>query len=114
MALAVTKATTAQVPLSTAAIARLATPATVTILTLSPSGDTLAQGSGFLVKPNGVIVTNWHVMVGASRAVALLSTGERFDRVSFIDGDSVADVALLKIPGYDLPVLATHSSIPEV
>src|SRR2546426_36450 len=86
----------------------------VTILALSATGDTLAQGSGFLLRSDGVIVTNWHVMVGASSAVVILATQERFDRVTFLDGDTAADIALLKIPGYNLPTLRPANTLPEV
>ncbi len=48
----------------TSAIAATATPATVTILVFAASGDTLSQGSGFIVRSDGVIVTNWHVLAG--------------------------------------------------
>ncbi|MFI5398922.1 MAG: S1C family serine protease [Candidatus Binatia bacterium] len=83
-------------------------------MVLDASGDTISQGSGFIVRPDGVIVTNWHVLQGASAAIVILSTRERFDRVSLVDGDSVADIAILRIPGFGLPALATRSSVPSV
>jgi S1-C subfamily serine protease len=101
-------------PLSTAAIAARATPATVTILTFGSTGDTLGQGSGFLVRSTGVIVTNWHVIAGAISAVVILASGERYTRVLFLDGDSTRDVALLQIPGSDLPTVPTRADIPPV
>ena len=91
-----------------------ATQATVTILTLTPTGDTIGQGSGFLLRANGVVVTSWHVMSGASRAVVIVSNNERYDRVGFLDGDSIADVVLLKIPAVGLPSLATRTDTPPV
>jgi S1-C subfamily serine protease len=100
--------------LSTSDIAALATPATVTILTFGPQGDTLGQGSGFLVRQSGVIVTNWHVMVGASTAVVILADGERFNRVHALDGDEAGDVALLKVPGYGLPTLTLTGATPTI
>lgn len=85
--------------LSTAVIAARATPATVTILTFGAIGDTLGQGSGFLIRASGVIVTNWHVIAGARTATVILASGERYTRVLFLDGDSTRDVALLQVPG---------------
>jgi S1-C subfamily serine protease len=99
---------------SVAAIAREATPATATILTLDAHGDTLAQGSCFIVRSDGVLLTNWHVMEGASAALVIRPNGERYSRVEFLDGDSTADIALLKIPGYALPVLTPRSDSPDV
>ena len=104
----------APAPLSTREIAARATPATVTIVTFDAAGDTLAQGSGFFVRSSGVVLTNWHVMQGADHAVVLRPNGEQFTRVRFLDGDSAIDLALLKVPGYDLPVLTTRADAPAV
>ena len=99
---------------STADVAAAATPATVTILALGANDDTLALGSGFIVRESGVIVTNFHVLRGASGAAVLLPSKERFTRVSVIDADSALDLALLKIPGAGLPVLQTRTTTPRV
>jgi len=99
---------------STAEVARSTMPATVTILALGEAGDTLAQGSGFIVRSDGVIVTNWHVLHGASRALVVLADHERFSRVSVLDADSAIDIALLKVPGYGLPAVPVRASIPSV
>jgi S1-C subfamily serine protease len=100
--------------LSTSDIAAAATAATVTIVTFGPHGDTLGQGSGFLVRASGVIVTNWHVMAGATQAVVILPNGERFDRVHALDGDEAGDVALIKVPGYGLATLTSTGTTPAV
>lgn len=100
--------------LSTADIAAAATPATVTILAIGAADDTMALGSGFIIRKNGVIVTNYHVLRGASSAIVLLASKERFTRVSVLDADSTLDLALLKIPGAGLPTLATRTTIPRV
>lgn len=99
---------------STADVAAIATPATVTILALGANDDTLALGSGFIVRESGVIVTNFHVLRGASGAAVLLPSKERFTRVSVLDADSTLDLALLKIPGAGLPVLQTRTTTPRV
>jgi trypsin-like peptidase len=99
---------------STADVAAVATPATVTILALGARNDTLALGSGFIVRETGVIVTNFHVMRGASAAVVLLANKDRVTRVSVVDADSTIDLALLKIPGSHLPALITRSTTPRV
>lgn len=99
---------------STAEVARSTMPATVTILALGEAGDTLTQGSGFVVRSDGVIVTNWHVLHGASRALVVLADHERFSRVSVLDADSAIDIALLKVPGYGLPTVPVRASIPSV
>jgi trypsin-like peptidase len=98
--------------LSTADIAARAAPATVMILTFDAAGDTTGLGSGFIVKSSGVIVTNWHVVAGAARAVVRLSTGEVYDRVDALDGDEDADLAILKIPGFGMPSLTPQATLP--
>lgn len=99
---------------STSVIAALATPATVTIVTLNASGDTVAQGSGFIVRPDGTLITNWHVMRGASDAVVQLPSQERFTRVMVLAEDSAADLAILRIAGAGLPTLRTRNTVPAV
>lgn len=98
--------------LSTTEIAKRLSPAAITIIVLGVNNDTLAQGSGFIVKSDGTIVTNWHVMAGAHSAIVTLSNGEQYNRISFLDGDSTTDIAILKFPGYDLPITPTTSTIP--
>lgn len=103
-----------QGPRSTASIASSAVPATVTVIALGSSGDTLGQGSGFFIRADGVVVTNWHVLAGASAALIVTAARERYSRVTVLDADSATDVAILKIPGFGLPILAARGSIPNV
>jgi len=97
-----------------AAIARRATPATVVVLSIGARGDTLGQGSGFIVRSDGVVITARHVLDGASSAIVRLKTGEEFKSVLVLGTDSDADVAVLKVPGFGLPTLTAESATPEV
>jgi S1-C subfamily serine protease len=71
-----------------------------------------ATGSGFVVDKNGTIVTNAHVVDGASKVTVSLSEGgDAIDaKVEGVDNDS--DVAVLKIDpsGKDLTVLPLGDS----
>lgn len=58
----------------------------------------VAQGSGFIITPDGYIVTNAHVLTGARLAKALTSSGELKD-AELIGYNTDIDLALLKIPG---------------
>lgn len=58
----------------------------------------VSQGSGFLVSGDGFILTNAHILDGASLAVVYLFDGERYNS-KLIGVDDSADVALLKIEG---------------
>jgi serine protease Do len=55
-----------------------------------------AAGSGFIVRTDGMIVTNDHVVKGAARIVVTLNDGERFPgRV--VAADDLTDIAIVKI-----------------
>lgn len=60
-------------------------------------------GSGFIVKSDGVIVTNYHVIEGASPVVVKLKNGDIYEDVLLIDCNEREDIAVLKIKGFDLP-----------
>jgi serine protease Do len=58
----------------------------------------LSQGSGFIVSPNGYILTNYHVVRGAQRITVLLHNGmKREVSATFVGGDDRTDVAMIKI-----------------
>ncbi len=62
-------------------------------------------GSGFIIDPKGYIVTNNHVVEGASRITVSLLTGERY-RGRVIGIDRETDLAVLKIDSDQaLPVM---------
>ncbi|MEM6763348.1 MAG: trypsin-like peptidase domain-containing protein [Bacteroidota bacterium] len=62
-------------------------------------------GSGFLISPDGFMVTNNHVVEGSKQLTVSLPSGERY--VAEVRGtDTPTDLALLKIPGKKLPYVA--------
>lgn len=61
-------------------------------------------GSGFLISPDGYILTNHHVAGNASKVVITMTDGSKHD-AEIIGSDMVSDVALLKIKGNNLPHL---------
>ena len=68
-----------------------------------------AGGSGVIISADGYIVTNNHVVDGASKLRVKLNDGRTFD-AKLVGTDSATDVALLKIEAKDLPTLAFGSS----
>jgi serine protease Do len=53
-------------------------------------------GSGFIISPDGYILTNHHVAGNASKIVITMTDGNKYD-AEIIGSDMVSDVALLKI-----------------
>jgi len=66
-------------------------------------------GSGFIISPDGYILTNHHVAGNASKIVVTMTDGKRYD-AEIIGSDMVSDVALLKINGENLPFLKLGNS----
>jgi len=56
------------------------------------------EGSGFIVNPNGYIVTNAHVVADADKFTITLSDGREF-KAKLIGTDQFKDIAVLKIEG---------------
>jgi serine protease Do len=62
------------------------------------------MGSGFIVSPDGYILTNNHVVAGADKVnVTLLD--KRVFKAKVIGRDPTTDIAVIKIDGKDLPTL---------
>lgn len=60
-------------------------------------------GSGFIVQPNGVIVTNAHVVAGATNVSIALRDGTTYP-AKILGIDEMNDLAVLKIDARNLPV----------
>jgi len=75
------------------------------MLRRQPPRPTHGVGSGFLIDPKGFIITNFHVIDGASRITIGLLSGERY-RARVIGVDRDTDLAVLKIDAdKDLPTM---------
>jgi len=68
-----------------------------------------SSGSGFLVSPNGYIVTNNHVIENASSITVLMADGSEHP-ATVIGRDSSSDIAVIKIQGTDFPHLTFGDS----
>ncbi len=69
-----------------------------------------SAGSGFVLSENGYVVTNAHVVDGASAIHVSLPTGEEYD-AKLVGSDTINDVALLKVEAEKLiPVTIGSSS----
>ena len=68
-----------------------------------------STGSGFIISQDGYILTNHHVIEGAT-AVSITTHGGKNYEAAIVGSDSANDIALLKIQGSGLPVAALGSS----
>jgi serine protease Do len=67
-------------------------------------------GSGFVIDRNGIVVTNAHVIEGASRITVTLLDGRELE-ADVLGSDRDADLAVLKVKASNLPALPLgHSS----
>ncbi len=76
---------------------------------MPPSFRTHSLGSGFVIRQDGYVATNNHVVDGATEIMVRLSDGRRF-AARVIGRDRKTDLALLKIGATNLPVLALGDS----
>ena len=89
----------------------------VSINTTSTSGtnifgqavETASSGSGFIISQDGYIVTNYHVVKGATSVKVTLYNGNTYD-ATVIGGDSDYDVAVIKIDATGLSPVTLGNS----
>jgi serine protease Do len=66
-------------------------------------------GSGFIISPDGYIVTNDHVAGNATEITVTVSGGEKF-KAEVVGTDQLTDVCLLKVNAKNLPYVALGNS----
>lgn len=66
-------------------------------------------GTGIVMRSDGYVLTNEHVIDGASRATVVLADGREFDAL-LVGEDTQTDIALLKIDADGLPAAEFGSS----
>jgi serine protease Do len=67
------------------------------------------QGSGFIVTPDGYIVTNAHVVRNAIKITVVLNDGSELD-ANLVGEDPNTDIAIIKVHGENLPFIAFGDS----
>lgn len=63
------------------------------------SYDSSAAGTGIIVSEDGYILTNKHVISGATKATVVLDDGTSYEDVEIVATDPLNDIAFLKING---------------
>ena len=76
-----------------------------------PEGARVVQGSGtgFVIRPSGIIVTNQHVVANAERVVVTLPDGSDLP-ATVMGEDPLTDIAVLKVDRDNLPTVALGRS----
>jgi putative serine protease PepD len=69
----------------------------------------VGNGSGVIIREDGYILTNYHVIEGADRIVVTVGVQDSEAEVRGVDPST--DLALLKIPGTDHPAISFGSSV---
>src|SRR5213595_3144156 len=68
-----------------------------------------SEGSGFIMRPDGYIFTNFHVVEGADKIDVKLRDGRNFP-ARMVGTDEKTDIAVIKIDAKDLPVVQLADS----
>ena len=68
-----------------------------------------SQGSGFIISPDGVILTNAHVVRDAREVIVKLTDRREF-RAKVLGSDPKTDIAVLKIDAGNLPTVSLGSA----
>ena len=67
------------------------------------------SGSGVIIRPDGYIVTNNHVVAGATAISVTLNNNEQYD-ATVVGTDPVTDVAIIKVNAEGLPTIPMGDS----
>jgi S1-C subfamily serine protease/Flp pilus assembly protein TadD len=91
-------------------------PSTVIIFAYDDKGKFLQLGSGFFISQNGDVITNYHVIQGASSAEIKTADGKTYPITYIVAGDESNDLIRLSvnIPSQDVYPLSLSKIIPEV
>jgi len=84
-------------------------PAVVHVTVAGRQDRPAGSGSGVVLTPDGYLLTNHHVIAGATKLRATLADGRRFDAAP-VGSDPATDLAVLHLGGTDLPYAEFGSS----
>jgi S1-C subfamily serine protease len=78
--------------------------AVVVVVAYDEKGNAISQGSGFIVRRDGAIVTNYHV-ISKARSIKVKAGNKIFDVEGLILTDKENDLVILKARAKDMPVV---------
>ena len=87
-------------------------PSVVKIYTIDEKNEYESQGSGVIVSNNGICVSNYHVLIGAKKAIAITATGKKFAITKILDYSKQNDLIKFKLDiGTEITVAAALNSL---
>ena len=72
-------------------------PSVVKVLIINDRNEYESQGSGIIISKNGICVSNYHVFIGAKKAIVVTPSGQKFDVIKIIDYSKENDLIKFKI-----------------
>jgi serine protease Do len=72
-------------------------PSVVKIYTIDSKNDYESQGSGVIISNNGICVSNYHVFIGAKKAIAITASGKKFAITKILDYSKQNDLIKFKL-----------------
>lgn len=79
-------------------------PTVVEVTAIGKNGEAHAYGSGVIVESDGKIVTNYHVVDGATQVEVKLDNDKTFTCNGMLTYDKELDIAVLKIEAMGIPI----------
>ena len=73
------------------------------------TSETASSGTGFIISADGYILSNYHVVEGASRLTVITFMGDEYE-ARLVGFDQMNDVAILKVEAAGLPTVTIGSS----
>ncbi len=74
----------------------------------------LGSGSGFIIDPSGIAVTNNHVVTGAGRIKVYFSDNDKAFNARVLGVSECSDLAVIDIEGDGYPYLDWYDKTPEI
>jgi Tfp pilus assembly protein PilF len=72
-------------------------PSVVKIYTINSKNEYESQGSGVIISNNGICVSNYHVLIGAKKAIAITASGKKFEITKILDYSKQNDLIKFKL-----------------
>lgn len=91
-------------------------PSIVVVLTFDEKGRHLGQGTGFFISIDGDVITNHHVLEGASRAEIKTNEGKIYRAQKIVGDDKEGDLVRVSVDlrGNSVRPLSVNAAVPAV